>query len=79
MSDGISDFTLGILDQIRLRQLDASKVNPWIADTLEKAGLVEAVEPKTTEPASSFVRHTGHYRWRITDAGLARLGKERVW
>jgi hypothetical protein len=79
MTDELSTFSLGILDQIRLRKLDCSKVNTPIAYALETGGLISAVEGKTNDAADAVARRTGHFRWRITDAGLARLGKERVW
>lgn len=75
----LSSFSLGILDQIRLRQLDASKVNIGVAAALETRGLIVAVQTKSLDHADAVAIRTGHYRWRITDAGLARLGKERVW
>ncbi len=75
----LSSFSLGILDQIRLRKLDAGKVNMPIAMVLESDGLIQAVEGKTNDVADAVTRRTGHYRWRITDAGLALLKKERVW
>ncbi len=72
-------FTASILDQIRLRKLDASQVNPAIAKTLREQGLIGALEAKSDQPAGEVALRTGHYRWRITDAGLVALGKPRIW
>lgn len=75
----ISAFSLSILDQIRLRHLMADRVNPAIAASLEARGWIEAVEGLNNDAASALARRTGHFRWRITDAGVAQLGKTRVW